>query len=162
MNPFLLLRSWCCAAVVLLATAGCGSLDLAADGNPDRVLEGTVNAGVVLPAGTEIVVRVVAPASTFETGRPAGGDLPVAPPSAGSATERVLGSQTQVLAAGTLEPVPFRVAFVASDALLRHGLNLDVRVSIGGKLSFRTINAHVVTHASAVYRQHVAVQPIAR
>jgi uncharacterized lipoprotein YbaY len=39
-------------------------------------------------------------------------------------------------------------------------VNIDARISVGGKLRFRTINAHVVTLSSAPYPQEVAVQPV--
>ena len=66
------------------------------------------------------------------------------------------------LTAGTAEPVSFRIEYTADDAMLRRGLNVEARVSFGGKLRYRTINAHVVTLASSAYRQDVAVQPVAR
>jgi uncharacterized lipoprotein YbaY len=58
--------------------------------------------------------------------------------------------------------VPFRLAYYADDALLRRGLSLEVRISFGGRLRFRTINAHVVTLTSAQYKQDVSVQPVER
>ncbi len=82
---------------------------------------------------------------------------PIAP-----AVERVLGEYTQTLATGTSDPVPFRIEYSAEDAVLRRGLNVEVRVSFGGKLRFRTVNAHVVTLASSPFNQTVNVEAVAR
>ena len=148
------------ACALLCAFAACGSLDLAPGGNPDRVLTGVVNAGTGLPQGAEIVVRVIATQLAPDSLRPANSDAPVMSHPRTQTTEQVLGEQSQKLAAGTSDPVPFRIEYVAEDDLLRKGLTVDVRVSYGGKLRYRTINAHVVTLASAPYRQEVVVQPV--
>ncbi len=145
---------------VMLAVAGCGSIDVSTGGSPDRVVTGSVNAGGVLPAGTEVLVRLVAPLSSNEPVRPQGNDLPVTSRAAPQASERVLGEQTQKLTSVALEPVSFRIEYNADDATLRRGLNVDVRVSVNGKLRFRTINAHVVTLASSPFKQEVAVQAV--
>jgi hypothetical protein len=144
-------------AGILLFVAGCGHLDVAASGDPNRVLKGTIAAGENLPAGTEIVVRLIATAP-----RPPAGDSNLGTRTLGpaAATERVLGEQRQILAAFTTAAVPFQVEYQADDALLRRGVNIDARISVGGKLRFRTINAHVVTLSSAPYPQEVAVQPV--
>ena len=150
------------ALLALLAASGCGTLDISAGGNPDRVLTGTINAGAALPAGAEIVVRLLAPALNLEPVRPGSpSDLPVVTRPTPQNVDRVLGEQVQTLTAGTMEPVPFRIPFYAEDALLRRGLSLDVRVSVGGRIRFRTINAHVVTLSSAQYKQDVSVQAVA-
>lgn len=145
-----------------LAGAGCGTLDVRSEGNPDRVLNGTISAGVALPAGAEILVRLLAPPINHEATQPAATDIPVVTRPTPQTVERVLGEHTQTLTAGTMDPVPFRISYQAEDALLRHGLSLDVRVSVGGRLRFRTINAHVVTLASAPYKQDVSVQAVER
>lgn len=147
---------------VLAAGPGCGSIEVAGSGNPERILNGTVSAGGALPAGAEIVVRLMAPPPPGDGLRPAANEMPVASRAVGPAVERVLGEHVQTLTAVTAEPVPFRLAYHADDATLRRGLNLDVRVSVAGRLRFRTISAHVVTLASSPYPQAVTVQPIAR
>lgn len=142
----------------LLVGAGCGTLDLATTSNPRRVVTGTIRGDVPLPGGAEIVVRVIDTA-----GRPAsrpGSDLPVADRAAPPIAERVLGQQVQPLAAATHEPVPFRVEFEADDATLRRGLNIDVRVSTGLRVRFRTVRAHVLTLASSQYPQEILVQAV--
>ena len=152
------------ALLALLAGSGCGTLDISAGGNPDRVLTGTISAGAALPAGAEIVVRLLAPALNVEPVRPGATatDIPVVTRPTPQNVERVLGEHVQTLTAGTMEPVPFRIPYYAEDALLRRGLSLDVRVSVAGRIRFRTINAHVVTLSSAQYKQDVSVQAVDR
>jgi uncharacterized lipoprotein YbaY len=154
--------SFLVALGVLLAGPGCGSIETTVGGNPNRVLTGTVNAGVALPAGSEVVVRLISVSGGNDAVRPTNSDVPVMTRPTGQAAERVLGEHIQTLAAGTMDPVPFRIEYTADDAVLRRGLNLDVRVSVGGKLSYRTVSAHVVTLASSPFRQDVAVQSVAR
>ncbi len=150
------------ALLAIVLSAGCGSIELASSGNPDRVLTGTVNAGVTLPAGAEVTVRLVGTQPANDALRPAAGDVPVMARPTTPGVERIFGEHTQVLAAGSVDPVPFRLEYHAEDAVLRRGLNLDVRVSVGGKLKYRTVSAHVVTLASSPFKQDVAVQPVAR
>ena len=145
---------------ILVLSAGCGHLDVAPESSPNRVLNGTLTTGVALPAGAEIMVRMVARTGA-EPVRPAGGDLPVAS-RPGQATERILGEHVQTLAAAAGEPVPFRIEYEADDAMVRRGLNLEARVFYGGRVRFRTVNAHVVTLSSAPYRQDLTVQAVDR
>jgi uncharacterized lipoprotein YbaY len=154
------LRWFVLGAVAWLA-AGCGHLDVAATSDPNRVLQGRVTAGGQLPAGAEVVVRLIAN-GVAPAAHPPTSDLPVAARAGTSAgaVEQMLGEQVQTLASATTQPVPFRVEYRADDAMLRRGLNLDVRISVGGKLRYRTINAHVITLASAPYPQEVMAQPV--
>ncbi|PAW61464.1 MAG: hypothetical protein B9S34_16255 [Opitutia bacterium Tous-C1TDCM] len=155
-RPALLPALW---AVLLLAVSGCANLDTTPAGNPDRSLNGAVVFEGTLPAGTEILVRLLEP-SANEKGRSAGADFPVAAPSAGPRPDRLLGETRLTLAAAAMQPVPFKLDYFAEDALLRRGLNLDVRVSFGGKVRLRTVNAHVVTLAGSPFRQDVNVQAV--
>ena len=139
--------------VFILAGAGCGSIDVSTGGNPDRVLTGAVATGGGLPAGAEVVVRLISAPGAHEPQRVAGSDVPVMTRPVASSAERVLGEHVQTLTAGTAEPVPFRIEYTAEDAVLRRGLNIDVRVSVGGKVQYRTVNAHVVTLASSPVKQ---------
>lgn len=149
------------ALAALLLSAGCNSIDVTSGGISSRVLNGTVAAGMGLPAGSEITVRLFAVSAAPEGPRPANNELvPLLRPTQGG--ERVLGEQTQKLAAGTADPVPFQIEYTADDATVRHGLNVEARISFGGKLRYRTINAHVVTLASSAFRQEVAVQSVER
>jgi hypothetical protein len=147
------------ASLVVLVAAGCAHLDTTPAGNPDRVLKGAVNFNTTVPAGAEIVVRLLEPVGG-EPSRGPGNDVPVATQSAGARTERLLGEFRQTLSAGTMQPVPFQFEYRAEDAVLRRGLNVDVRVSVEGKVRLRTISAHVVTLASSPFSQEVWVQPV--
>lgn len=147
---------------LLLAAAGCGHLDLAPETNSNRVLNGTVSFQGGLPAGSEITVRIVDTPSA-EIMRPvANSDLPVVDRPKPLPVELVLGEQTQTLGSPTAEPVPFRIEYQASDDVMRHGVNVDARVSYGGKVRFRTVQAHLMTLASSPFPHEVAVEPVAR
>ncbi|MBI4622141.1 MAG: YbaY family lipoprotein [Verrucomicrobia bacterium] len=145
---------------LLLAGAGCEHLDLASTGSPDRVLNGTLNFPSALPAGTEVLVRLIDGAAKDSALMPAGTDLPLGDRAKPVAVDRVLGEQRQKLETGTTQPVPFKIEYRAEDSVLRRGLTVEARVSYGGKVRFRTLNAHVVTLASSPFRQEVWVQPV--
>ena len=146
-----------CAAVLL--SSSCGTIETSATAEVDRVLEGTVNFSGSIPAGAEIVVRVVEPPSS-EPRRAVAGDLPVVAQPIVQRVERVLGETKHTVTATTMQPLPFRVEYKAHDAVLRRGVNVDVRVTIGGKVRMRTVNGHVLTQRSAAFKQDVAVQSV--
>lgn len=147
------------AGLVLLA-AGCQHLDVAPEGNPERVLNGTVNCPSALPAGAEVLVRVVARAAP-EAARPAApNDFPLGARLEPVAVERVLGEQLLTLESLATQPVPFAVEYRAEDSLLRQGIKVEARVTYNGRVRFRTLNTHVVTPSSASFRQEVFVQPV--
>ena len=149
------------ACVAVLFSAGCANIDLARESDPQRVLNGTVTFPGTLSPGTQVLVRVIE-VSTRDLARPANQDLPlpVADRARSAPVERVLGEQTQTLANGAHESVPFRVEYQADDTTLRHGLNVDVRISIDGKVRFRTVHAHALTLNSSPYPQEVKVQAV--
>ena len=123
--------------------AGCGSVDLTPPSFGDRALEGAVVfqiAGPVMPADTEVIVQVV--------------DM-----SRGAGRGEVLGEQTIV--EPSKPPIPFRIEYRAEDAVLRRGLNIDVRVSIAGKLAYYTASAHPLTSANVNEMHLVEVVPVA-
>jgi uncharacterized lipoprotein YbaY len=155
-NPVLLLFT----LGLSLLLSSCGHLDLTPATNPNRVLLGTVTAGTTLPAGAEISVRLIAQPSAMEPAAGAKADLPVMARPSAPATEHVLGEFVQTLAAAASEPVPFKIDYFADEMQLRRGLNLEARVSVGGRLKFRTINAYAVTFGSASYPQNVVVQAV--
>lgn len=143
-----------------LIVSGCGHLDVGPAGDPNRVLTGTVTAGTALPAGAEVTVRILVPASAAPA-RPAGSDLAIPPGPTAPAPEQPLGEFTQKLAVGTAV-MPFRIEYVADDALLRRGLTVEARVSVDGRVRFRTLNAHAISLNSARYPQEIMVQAVAR
>ncbi|MBI5690799.1 MAG: hypothetical protein HZC55_11985 [Verrucomicrobia bacterium] len=158
MKPLPLLSLMACCLVGLVA--GCGHMDLAPEGARNRVVTGTLNPGVALPVGAEILVRVIqSGAGIRDSG--SGPDIPVNR-QGGGATERILGEQVNVLATVAGGPVPFKVEFEVEDAVLRRGVNLEARVSYNGRVRFRTVQAHVVTLASIPYPQTLGLQPADR
>lgn len=145
--------------MALLFAAGCASIETSPAGDPNRVLEGAVNFPGSMPAGAEIVVRVVEPPSS-EPARAVANDLPVAAQTTLPRVERVLGETKVIASELATKPLPFRVEFHAADAVLQRGVNVDVRVSVGGKVRMRTVNAHAVTLRSVPFKQEVWVQNV--
>ena len=135
------------ALAALLAGAGCGSasLDLRPENDPNRVLRGTVNfrSEQPLPPDTEIVVRVLDMSSVEQSRTAASRDLPVAAVAQVALAPTILAEKKFPVAPGNA--VPFVLEFTASDELLRHGLNIEARISSRAGLLFRTVNAQVIT-----------------
>lgn len=148
------------ATLVLVLAAGCGHLDTTPEGDPNRVLNGTVSSQFALPAGSEVLVRIVDTSGHHDPGPAA--DLPVASISRVPVTERIVAEHVHTLTAASAEPVPFSMEYRAEDATLRHGLNIEVRVSHEGKLRHRNLRAHVLTLGNSPYRQDIVVDPVAR
>jgi uncharacterized lipoprotein YbaY len=134
MKPALALLS----AVAALALAGCGQLDLTPEGDPGRVLAGTVEIGedIALPADAVVTVRVV--------------DL-----SNAALPPQVLGSQT--ITSPGVSPIPFHVGYRADDAALRRGLNIEARISFGGRVRYYNMNRYAVTLGNAAEDHRVTV-----
>jgi len=147
----------------LLAATACSHLDLTPEGDPDRIVSGTINlrSDLALPADAVVVVRVIDPAGIGQQRAAASMDVPtVARPTTPAPAEQVLGEQTITAAAGSA--IPFRIEYRADDSLMRHGLNIDARISFGGRVRFRTASAHVLTLANATYTHEVWVESAAR
>jgi uncharacterized lipoprotein YbaY len=126
------------AVAAIGALAGCGSMDFTPEGNSARVLSGEVSIGdaVSLPADAVVTVRVV---DTNTQGMP---------PS-------ILGAQT--INNPGASPIPFRVEYQAVDDLLRVGLNIEVRVSYGGKVQYYNRNHYAVTLGNASDSHRITV-----
>jgi len=124
--------------VVAFAAFGCGHLELSSEGNPLRVLTGQVDLGdsATLPQDASVTVRVI---DASATGMP----------------PEVLGSQTIQNPGAT--PVAFRVEYRAEDEVLRRGLNIEARVSFGGKVQYYNLNRYVVTLGNASDSHRVTV-----
>ena len=112
----------------LFLATGCGHLDLKPDGEGDSVLTGTVNfhTSEPLPPDTVVTVRLLDTSSL-------------------SGSPLQLGEQTINHPDGP--PVPFRIEYSATDAQLRHGLNIEARVSYGGTVRFYNVNGYALTLA---------------
>lgn len=161
MNPSSVRRGFLFSVAVLAAmlAAGCAHIDVAPSGNPERVLRGTVNFRGAVPGNAEVLVRVIEPTSN-DAARGTASDQPVRTQAGMSQGERVIGEFRGMVPSGALQPLAFEIAYTAEDAVLRRGLNIDVRVSIGGRVRMRTMSAHIVTLTTAPYNQEVWVQAI--
>ena len=126
------------AAAAALALSGCGQMDLTPEGDPGRVLVGSVDIGeqIPLPADATVTVRVV------------GNSSPGMPPV-------VLGSQT--IANPGVAPVAFRVEYRAEDEVLRQGLNIEARISFGGRVRYYNVNNYAVTLGNAADEHRIVV-----
>jgi uncharacterized lipoprotein YbaY len=70
----------------------------------------------------------------------------------------VLGSQT--LRAPGDAPADFRVEFMADDETLRLGLNIEARVSFGGRVRYFNRNRYALTPGNASDPHRITVNPI--
>lgn len=142
-----------------LVVTGCQNLDLTPETDPERVVSGTITmtADVQFPPDAELVVRVV-DQTTIERPKLTGVETPVVDSNPPPKIERVLGEQVMRAPGG--KPIPFRVEFRADDATMRRGLNIEARISQGGKVRYRTLNAHLLTLASLQFPHEVVVDPV--
>jgi uncharacterized lipoprotein YbaY len=149
----------CAGAVLGLAACGSVQMDLAKEGNPNRVLTGTVEFSpeATLPANAVVVVRVlgVVPANPQVVSGLLG-EQPVAGAPA-EAPPQVLGEQTIKSPAQT--PVPFRIEYAATDDQLRAGLRVEARVSYGSALRWFNVNSYSVNLNNAEDVHTVTVNP---
>lgn len=150
------------AACVAWLAGGCANLSTSAGGDTNRVISGTVNfrGDLVLPPDAEVTVRLVDTAGTGHARSVANKDLPVVDRPRAEVTAQVLGEQT--IKAPAAGPISFRIEYVADDGLLRHGLNLDARISFGGRVRLRTVNTRAVTLGNATDMHEIWVEAVAR
>ena len=158
MKRVLLLLSF--VSALLLGTAGCGHVDVAPEGNPNRVVTGTVNVRMDLlpPPDSQVVVRIVRPADTTAAPVSPARDLVIGERGTHERPEQVLAEQ--VIRAPAAMPVPFRIEFKAGDDELRHGLNIEARISWGGRLRFRNMEAQAISLDTISQPQTVWVEPV--
>lgn len=150
------------ACLALLAGSGCENLSTTAGGDANRVISGTVrfNSELTLPPDAEVLVRLVDTAGLTQVRSAASKDLPMADRPRTEATPQVLAEQTiKPTVAG---PVPFRLEYIADDGMLRHGLNIEARISYGGRVRLRTVNSRAITPGNATKPQEVWVEAVAR
>jgi hypothetical protein len=163
MKNFPLLAS--CAALLTVLTAGCGNLDFAAPGDPNRVVVGTVSFSQTIPDNAEVVVRVMdphpEPLSATGSSLTPPGQMPLLnqPVTATAAAAAAMGPQElgeQVIEHPTLVPVlqpngtwakgvPYRVEYRADDDLMRRGVSIEVRISYGGRVQLINSNQYSET-----------------
>lgn len=144
----------------LFALVGCGHLDLTPESDPNRVMVGTVNvrADLILPPDAEVVVRVLEPQDVNAAPAAAAHDLVIGERGSQVRPERILGEQVIRTPSGM--PIPFRIEYRADDTQLRRGVNIEARMTWGGRLRFRTVQAQVVTLSTAETPQTVWVEPV--
>lgn len=142
MKRILALLSVTCA---LLLGAGCGHVDLTPEGDPNRVLTGTVNVHMNLlpPPDSEVVVRLVEPADVTAAPTAPARDMVIGERGTREQPEQIIAQQ--VIHAPAAMPVAFRLEFRADDAELRRGLNIEGRISWGRQLRFRNLEAQAIT-----------------
>ena len=132
------------AAAALMFAAGCAHLDTTPDAPVDRVLTGTVVIeparpdGTPLPPDTVVIVRIVDVASDR------------------TALANVLGEQ-EIKNPGA-QPLDFRIEYRVEDAVLRRQVNLEARISIGGKLVYYSHLAHPILPTNAGSPHRIAVE----
>lgn len=146
-------------SLLALALGACSHVDLRPEGNPDRVLSGSVQVPMDLmpPPDAELVVRLIDPAQIGLSSAQVAKDLVIGERGARELPETVVAQQ--VIRAPAAFPASFRLEYTATDAQLRHGLNLEARLWWGGKLRFRNLEAQVVTLETAGSPQTILMQP---
>jgi uncharacterized lipoprotein YbaY len=155
---FLFLLAGCLA----LVAGGCAHLSTTAGGDSNRVIRGTVNfrGDLVLPADAEVVVRLVDNAALAQKRSGASSDLPVVNQARAPVAPQLLGEQT--IKAPPAGPVAFSIEYTADDGLLRHGLNLEARISYGGRVRLRTVTTRAVTLGNSTDPHAIWVEAVAR
>jgi uncharacterized lipoprotein YbaY len=126
------------AGLAAVAATGCGHLNLVPIGEPDRVLTGAVllPEETSLPPGSVVEVRVLDESNE---------NAPL-----------VLGEQT--IKDPSAYPIAFRVEYNAEDDLLRRGLNIEVRVSYGGRVRFSNRRGSLLTANDADTPHNIRVE----
>ena len=158
-TPRLFLPALACLAL----SAGCGHLDLAPPGDPSRVLTGTVEfeAGTTLPEDAVLLVRVLdVPQTEASETHPAMVQTlkrPVPPP---DAPPEVLGEKS--ISNPGASPVAYRVEYTADDEQLRRGLNVEARISYGGKVRYLNSNHYSIGMNDYNDPHAVWVDPVSR
>lgn len=133
------------AVLAAIMTGGCGHLDLTPEGDPNRVLTGTVEfrEPFTLPPDATVVVRVVDSKRETEQQPTAvlGEPSTLAPQS--SLPPKILGEQ--VIHNPSQPPIPFRIEYFAMDEQLRRGINVEARISYDGRVRFFNVNSYAIT-----------------
>lgn len=155
-RTFLLLS----VVAALLLCGGCGHVDLTPEGDPNRVITGSVNVRMNLlpPPDSQIVVRLVAPPDVTAEPAVAAGDMVLGERGSRERPEQVVAEQ--IIKAPSSMPVPFRIEFSADDARLRRGLNVEARISWGGQVRFRNTEAIAVTLSTVNSPITIWVEPL--
>jgi len=148
------------ATAIVAWFSGCGHLDLAPESDPHRVVTGTVavRMNLIPPPDSEVVVRLVEPPDITAAPTKAAQDLVIGERGARERPEQVVAEQ--LVHAPQAMPVPFRIEFQASDTALRRGLNVEARISWGGRVRFRNVEAQAITLATIAAPQTLVLDPV--
>jgi uncharacterized lipoprotein YbaY len=142
--------TWILAGLAL-AAAGCANvqLDTQGEGDPNRVVVGTVELGDAgpLPDGAVVAVRVEDAAQTTYRSPTAVLGEPSAAVAPGNLPPKLLGQQTIRDVSGS--SIPFRVPYYATDEQLRIGLILQARISVAGKVRYYNVNSYSLNLSNA-------------
>jgi uncharacterized lipoprotein YbaY len=165
MNP--LPRSALPAAVallaVLLATTGCIHLDLTPQGDSDRVLTGTINlegGSRSLPDDAVVLVRVEDAVPPRVAAATQADPTLLRPPPPADMPPEVLGEQL-IKHPGSI-PLSFSVEYQAEASRLEHGLNVEVRISYGGRVQYINRNSYAIGLNDAAAPHSIWVSPVTR
>ncbi len=148
------------ACGLLLATVGCSHLDVTGEGDPNRVFTGMVKArtSLVPPSDAKLLIRITEPQDVARGSTTVANNLVIGERGTQLTPEHVLAEVP--IAAPSELPVPFRIECRISDAMLRRGVNIEARLSWGGKMRFRTMQAQVVTLSTAGEPQTVWIESV--
>lgn len=146
--------------IALALSLGCSHIDLRPEGDPNRVLTGTVNVRMNLlpPPDSEVLIRITEPPDIASGQVSAGKDMVIGEQGTQVRPEQVIAEQ--VIHAPAAMPVPFRIEYHASDAQLRRGLNVEARISWSGRVRFRNVESQAVTLGDAEAPQAIWVDPV--
>ncbi len=132
----------CALALALLGIVctACSHLDLSTAPLGDQVVRGTVDFHPVAPYGkVSVLVRMVDVTHSDSV---------------------VIGEQT--IDTTEKPPVAFKITYTADQIEPPKRVQLDVRVSVDGKLRYYNINSYAVTPMNADREIHIWVEPIGR
>jgi uncharacterized lipoprotein YbaY len=111
-----------------------------------------------LPPDAVVVVRVVDPTGVTETSPTEVLGSPSTSQPMHSLPAKVLGEQ--VIKNASASPVSFRVEYTAIDEQLRRGINIEARVSFGGKLRYFNRNSYAITLNNVSDPHRISVDPV--
>jgi uncharacterized lipoprotein YbaY len=151
-------------ALAACLAAGCSHLDLTPQDDPDRVLDGTIElstGAADLPEDAVVLVRVVDAVTPSTRPLVTAADpimkRPVPPP---DMPAEVLGEQT--IRHPSAYPIPFHIQYRAAADQLRQGLNVEARISYGGRVRFVNLDHYAIGLNDYTLPKLIRVEPSGR
>ena len=151
------------AAGALLAAAGCAHLDLTPQGDPERVLTGTINldgGSRSLPDDAVVLVLVEDAVPPRVPAATQADPTLLRPQPPADMPPEVLGEQS-ITHPGSI-PLSFSVEYQAEASRLEHGLNVEVRISYGGRVQYINKNRYAIRLNDATQPHSIWVSPVTR